>query len=79
MTPQISDQSGTVNACKTLLWWFIVMTQVLLCYNVYRYERHFGSFYHNPTISEKVSIAKWARQMGQHREYFFLLKYNNRE
>ena len=27
---------------------------------MYRYERHFGSFYRNPTILETVSIAsKW--------------------
>ena len=42
--PHISDQSGTENACKTLLRLLIVMTWVLVCNNMYRYERHFGSF-----------------------------------
>ena len=60
-TPHISEQSGTENACKTLLCWFIVMICVLVCNNMYQYERHFGTFYHNPPISETVSIAsKWA-------------------
>ena len=53
----ISDQSGTENACKTLLCWFIVMLWVLVCNNMYRYERHFGSIYHNTTMSWTVSIA----------------------
>ena len=52
----ISDQLGTENACKTLLCWVIVMIQVLVCNNMYQYEHHFGSFYHNATILEAVSI-----------------------
>ena len=55
-TPHISDQLGTENACKTLLCWVIVMIRVLVCNNMYQYEHHFGSFYHNPTILEAVSI-----------------------
>ena len=55
-TPHISDQLGTENAYKTLLWWVIVMIRVLVCNNMYRYKHHFGSFYHNPTILEAVSI-----------------------
>ena len=55
-TPYISDQSGTENACKTQLGRFIVMIWVLACNNMYRYERHLGYFYDNPTILETVSI-----------------------
>ena len=47
----ISDQLGTENVCLTLLCWFNVMIWVLVCKNMYRYERyltHFESFYHNP-------------------------------
>ena len=55
-TPHISDQLGTENACKTLLCWVIVMIRVLVCNNMYRYKHNFGSFYHNPTILEAVSI-----------------------
>ena len=40
----ISDQSGTENACKTLLCWIMVMIWFLVYNNMYRYERHFGSF-----------------------------------
>ena len=47
-TPKISDQLGTENACKTLLCWFIVMIQVLVCNDMYQYQHHFGSLYHNP-------------------------------
>ena len=35
---------------------FIVMIWVLACNNMYRYERHLGYFYDNPTILETVSI-----------------------
>ena len=56
-TPHISDQLGTENACETLLYWFIVMIWAPVCENMYRYGRHFGSFYHDPTILETVSIA----------------------
>ena len=55
-TLHISDQLGTENACKTLLCWVIVMIRALVCNNMYQYEHHFGSFYHNPTILEAVSI-----------------------
>ena len=71
---------GQKNACKILLCWLIVIW-VLVCKNMYQYERHFGFFYCNPTILEKVSIASklnGSREMGQHRESF-LLKYNHRE
>ena len=66
-TPHISDQLGTGNACKTLLCWVIVMIRVLVCNNMYRYKHHFGSFYHNPTILEAVSIhcqqtGKWVNE-----------------
>ena len=33
------------------------MIGAVVCYNMYRYGRHFGSFYRNPTILETVSIA----------------------
>ena len=49
-TPHISGQLGTKKSCKILLCWFIVMIWVLVCHNMYRYERHFGFFYRNPTI-----------------------------
>ena len=65
--PHISDKSGTKNACKILLCWFIVMVWVPVCNNMYRYERHFGYFYHNPIISETVSIAN----NGPTRRIFF--------
>ena len=55
-TPHISDQLGTENACNDELCWVIVMIRVLVCNNMYQYEHHFGSFYHNPTILEAVSI-----------------------
>ena len=54
-TRYISDQLGTRNACKILLRWFIVMIWVPVCNNMYRYERHFGFFYRNPTILETVN------------------------
>ena len=46
---------------------------------MYRYERHFLSFYHNPTILEMISIAsQWANT--DLIENLFLLKlYNKRE
>ena len=47
-TPHISDQLWTENACKTLLCWCIVMMRFLVCNNMYQYQHHFGSFYHNP-------------------------------
>ena len=46
----------SVSKCL-LLCWFIVMIWDLVCNNVYWYERHFGSFYHDPTILKTVSIA----------------------
>ena len=52
MTPHISDQLGTKNACKILLCWLITMIWVLVCNNMYRYEHCFGFFYCNPTILE---------------------------
>ena len=64
----ISDQLGTENAGLTLFCWFIVMIWVLVCKNMYRYERyltHFESFYRNP---ETVSVAgKW---VGPHWKSF---------
>ena len=41
-------------------WWDAHMTLlvwVLVCNNMCRYERYFGSFYRNPTILEMVSTA----------------------
>ena len=72
MTPYISDQSGTENACKTQLGGFIVMVGVLACNSMYRYEHHFGSFYHNPTILEKVSILACKHVSGSTRKSFFI-------
>ena len=40
----ISDQLGTENVWETLCW-FSVMLRVLVCKNMNRYERHFGSFH----------------------------------
>ena len=51
------DQLGTENAWETLLYWFIIIIGALVCDNMYRYGRHFGSFYRNPIILEMVSIA----------------------
>ena len=39
----ISDKLGAENVWETLLCWFIVVLWVLVCKNMYRYERHFGS------------------------------------
>ena len=61
-------QKTQAKACKTLLCWFIVMIRVLVCNNMYQYEHHFGSFYHNPTILDTVSIH--CQQMGQHGRFF---------
>ena len=70
-SPHISDQLGSENACQTLLCWFIIMIWILVCNNMCRYERHFGSFSRNPTILETVSIArKW--QNGPHSENIFV-------
>ena len=50
----------------------------LVSNDMYRYERHFGSFYPNPTILETVPIAsKWVNT--DLIEIYFLLKYNDRE
>ena len=38
MTPHISDQLGTENACETLLCWIIIMIWVLVCTDMYWYE-----------------------------------------
>ena len=77
-TPHISDQLGTESACKTLLCWVIVMIRVLVCNNMYRYKHHFGSFYHNLTILEAVSIHCIASKQvnGSTREilFFFLIQ-----
>ena len=71
----ISDQLWTENACETLLCWFIVMIRALVSDNMYRYGRHFRSFYRNPTILETVSLGGFDC-LGHHGE-FFLSKYNN--
>ena len=44
-SPLISEQLGIENVCETLLCWFIVMLWILVCNNMYQYERHFGSCY----------------------------------
>ena len=41
---------GQRKSCKILLWWFIIMIWVLVCHNMYRFERQFGFFYRKPTI-----------------------------
>ena len=76
-TPHISDQLWTENECKTLLCWFIVVTWALFSDNMYRYGRHFRSFYRNPTILETVSPGGFDC-LGQHGESF-LLKYNDKK
>ena len=35
---------------------YVDLSSRVLVYNMYRYERDFRSFYHNPTIAETVSI-----------------------
>ena len=57
-TPHIADQLGTENACKTLLWWFIVMIRILVCNNMYQYQHRFWSFYHNPRRFRFI-VGKW--------------------
>ena len=54
------------------------MIWVLVCINMYRYERNFGSFYRNPTIRDGLILSKWVNTdlMDDRR---FLLKYNDRE
>ena len=76
-SPHISDQLGTENACLTLLSWFIVMTWVLVCNNMYWYERHFGPFYRNQQFLRRFRL----RYMCQNRPHWesFLLKYNDRK
>ena len=71
-TPYISDQFGTENACKTQLGRFVVMIWVLAYNNMYRYELHFGSFYHNPTVLETVSILASKHVNGSTRKIFFM-------
>ena len=66
-TPYISDRSGTETRVKHR---FIIMIWVLACNNMYRYERHFGSFYHNPTILETVSILASKYVNGSTRKIF---------
>ena len=70
-TPHISDQLWTENECETLLCWFIVVIWALLSDNIYRYGRHFRSFYRNPTILETVSPGGFDC-LGQHGESFFI-------
>ena len=69
-TPHISDQLWTENECETLLCWFIVMIWALFSDNMYRYGRHFRSFYRNRTILETVSPGGFDC-LGQHGESFF--------
>ena len=76
-SPHISDQLGTENACLTLLCWLIVMIWVRVCNNMYWYERHFGSFYRNPTIFEMVAIEIMCHDRPHWES--FLLKYNDRK
>ena len=49
----------------------------LVCNNMYWHERHFRSFYHDPTILKKVSIA--SQGVNTLIEKLFLMKYNERE
>ena len=54
------------------------MIWVLVCINMCRYERHFGSIHRNPTILETVSISsQWVNT--ELTERLFLLNYNDRE
>ena len=52
-TPHISDQLWTENECETLLCWFIIVIRALFSDNMYRYGRHFRSFYRNPTAIQQ--------------------------
>ena len=63
MTPHISNQLGTENACETLLCLFIIMIWALVWDNMYRYGRHFGSSYRNPTISDGFRLPRSTRQI----------------
>ena len=57
------------------------MIWYLVCNNMYWYERHFRSFYRDPTILETVRMASQWVNTGQFRliEKLFLMKYNERE
>ena len=58
MSPHISGQLGTENACLTLLYWFIVMIWFLVGKNMYWYERYLT--YLESLLAEMVSvISKW--------------------
>ena len=57
-TPHNSDLLGTENACKTLLCWFIVMIRILVCNDMYQYQHHFWSFYHNLRRFRFI-VGKW--------------------
>ena len=48
------------------------MIWVLACNKMYRYERHFGSFYHNPTILETVSILASKQVNGSTQKIFYI-------
>ena len=54
-SPHISDQLGTENACLTLLCWFVVMIWVLVCKNMYRYERYFPRWSYVSLIAQSLT------------------------
>ena len=64
---------------ELILWsWPQPWIWVLVCINMYRYERYFGSFYHNPTRLETVSIlSKWVNTDLMDRRFYW--RYNDRE
>ena len=70
-TPHVSDQLWTENEYETLLCWFIVVIWALFSDDMYRYGRHFRSFYRNPTILETISTSGFDC-LGQHGESFFI-------
>ena len=71
MTPYISDQSGTENACKTQAdlssWYEFWLAIICIGMNIF-----FGSFYHNPTILETVSILASKHVNGSTQKIFFI-------
>ena len=80
-TPHISNQLGTENVCETLLCWFIIMIWALVCDNMYRYGRHFGSFCRNhgaiyactwTSVPQTSNFRDGFRLPGSTRRIFFV-------
>ena len=58
--------------CETLLCWFILMLWVLVCINMYRYERHFGYFYRYSCFrlrNHLPCLPNWQSKRQRHHKY----------